>query len=305
MRSQRILIVLIVMAMLVPCLIVLPKNVKGGSYNCSDTADSYVWCNKTSYVNVTVTGWKASFTSLPPISAKPTATWLYRVTTNESATVTVITKPSWATWAAGNTTLYGAPGSLSTWAFEVQAVSASGLQTSTLYWNVSSNGWAPTFVGTLLTSCAPGGLYSDPIYLNESATVTLIVCPSWMSMTNNGTSSSGWTIQGVPTNYGAYQISVKAVSANGLKTSYSNATVWVAMPNANVSANGYILAALVAGFAIFFTTLGYRDGRMWFVAAFLWIVGGLVAFFPISPILTVISLIPGVYYFFMGTFESW
>jgi hypothetical protein len=277
-RSQRILIVLIVMAMLVPCLIVLPKNVKG----------EY---------------WGPTYTNSPTLTSKPNVSWSYTPTWNESVNFTLVTKPGWASLAGS--TISGIPNVLGVFSFRTNATSTNGAGYKNLYWNVTVTGWAPTFVGTLLTSCAPGGLYSDPIYLNESATVTLIVCPSWMSMTNNGTSSSGWTIQGVPTNYGAYQISVKAVSANGLKTSYSNATVWVVMPNANVSANGYILAALVAGFAIFFTTLGYRDGRMWFVAAFLWIVGGLVAFFPISPILTVISLIPGVYYFFMGTFESW
>jgi PKD repeat protein len=257
------------------------------------------WANKTGYIFIRDI--VPVYTNSPALTAKPTVAWSYTPTFNQPVSLSLLTKPSWASLSSG--TISGTPNSLGVFAFKTNAT--VGAEYADLYWNVTVAGWGPSFVGSILTSSAPNGMYSVSLNLNETGNITMITGPSWLSLTHNGTASSPWVLQGIPTVYGAYNIQLEAFSANGLRTSYLNTTVWIAEPNVNVSTNGMILAALVAGFAIFFTALGYRDGKIWFVAAFLWIVGGLVAFFPINPILLLIALIPGIYYFFMAVTESW
>jgi hypothetical protein len=66
--------------------------------------------------------WAPTFTSSPSLYAATGASYQYMVTLNESVILTCLAKPSWATWSAGNDTLWGVMSGSDVVNFQAQSV---------------------------------------------------------------------------------------------------------------------------------------------------------------------------------------
>ena len=194
-------------------------NIKTKAVSSNGTLTA--WQNFT----VTVAGWASSFTNNPLTVAKPTVTYTYAATLNESCTVSMDTKPAWATLAGK--TISGIPGVIGIYSFNMKAVSTNGSLSSWKNWTVTVTGWIPTYTSSPVLTGQVLIAYSYSITVNETATVTGLTIPAWLTLTHNGTATSPWVLGGTPTVAGVYSISTKAVSSNGTLTTWQNFSITV------------------------------------------------------------------------------
>ena len=180
----------------------------------------------TAYQNYTVNvnnTWSPTWTSSLPATGQVGVFWSYHLTCNESVAFTINTKPAWATWASGNSTLYGTPSSSGAASFKLDATSTAGLLNA---WqngsSVISPDWAPTFTSSPGTIGQVGVFYSYHPTLNETGTITELQKPSWAIW-----ASGNSTLYGTPTSSGIVQFELNSLSTAGKlsKTQWWNVSV--------------------------------------------------------------------------------
>ncbi len=168
--------------------------------------------------------WAPTFTNTPATVGKIGSSYSYVPTVNESSSLTLVSKPSWASWSG--TTMTGTPTTAGSYAFSVKATSNSGTLTSWKNWTVTvptvvvPKTWAPTFTNSPATTGKIGVVYSYTPKVNESSSLLLVSKPSWAKW-------SGTTMTGTPTTAGSYSFSVKATSTSGTLTSVKSWTVTI------------------------------------------------------------------------------
>ncbi|MGD0817170.1 MAG: hypothetical protein ABR986_02075 [Methanomassiliicoccales archaeon] len=176
--------------------------------------------------------WAPTFTNSPSTTGKIGTAYSYTPTVNESATLSLVTKPTWASWSS--TTMSGTPTVAGSFTFSVKAVSTSGTLSSWKNWTVTVSApatvpvtnpayWAPTFTNSPSTTGKIGSVYSYTPTVNESSTLSLVTNPSWATW-------SGSVMSGTPTAAGSYSFSIQAVSTSGTLSSWKNWTVTVPAP---------------------------------------------------------------------------
>ena len=194
------------------------KSIKTKAVSVAGTLTAYQ--NYTVNVNNT---WSPTWTSSLPATGQVGVFWSYHLTCNESVAFTINTKPAWATWASGNSTLYGTPSSSGAASFKLDATSTAGLLNA---WqngsSVISPDWAPTFTSSPGTIGQVGVFYSYHPTLNETGTITELQKPSWAIW-----ASGNSTLYGTPTSSGIVQFELNSLSTAGKlsKTQWWNVSV--------------------------------------------------------------------------------
>ena len=134
-------------------------------------------------------------------------------------TFTMRTNAPWLSINSVNGTVTGTPTSPGTYWFLVTLTDPKGSASlNNTVWVYPH--WAPTFTSSPITSGRVSFAYSYTATVNESATITELVKPSWTSWTSP-------TLSGTPATSGFYSVSIKAVSTAGTLASYQNYTVSV------------------------------------------------------------------------------
>lgn len=174
----------------------------------------------------TLPEWKPSFTSTPEVSGQVGSSYSYTPTTNESATISAPTLPTWATYSGG--TISGTPSATGTYAFEVKATSSAGTLDAFQYWNVTVGAapvpstWPPSFTSSPPGIGEVGQEYSYIPRCNESVSYELETSPSW----------AGWVdgaVMGLPNEAGESEFSLRAIGS-GTLARWQNWTVTITDP---------------------------------------------------------------------------
>lgn len=163
--------------------------------------------------------WAPTFTNSPGTTDHVHQDYTYTATLNESATVTMDAKPSWATLSGK--TISGTPISTGSADFKMKAVSTNGTLPVWKNWTVSIlDIWAPTFTTNPATTDIRNHTYSYSPHLNESVSLSLITYPNWATWSSGGFS-------GIPTVLGSYPFKLEAWSTNGTLAKWQNWSVVV------------------------------------------------------------------------------
>jgi hypothetical protein len=160
--------------------------------------------------------WKPHFTSMPP-SAALGRSWSYTPVINESATITYLDRPSWAT--VSDATVSGTPTTPGMYPLSIRAISIPGTLAEYQNVTVTVRGWSPGWTTAPMTNIIAGTTYNYAPATNESATITAVSYPSWLSWT-------GSALTGIAPS-GTFPVSLMAESAAGYGLSWQNFTIVV------------------------------------------------------------------------------
>ncbi|MDW5562576.1 MAG: putative Ig domain-containing protein [Methanomassiliicoccus sp.] len=171
--------------------------------------------------DITVTGWRPAFTTNAPNTLIAGHTYHYTVGVNESASITVMDKPSWMDWQSANSTFWGTPTVPGSYSLSIRATSTNGLMSAWQNVTIAVNQWAPSWTSSPSYMATVDHAYSYLPTTNETATLTALSVPSWMTW-------DGTILSGTPdtSKIGAWAVSLSAAGPGGL-TAYQNFTVTV------------------------------------------------------------------------------
>ena len=169
--------------------------------------------------------WAPTITSTPTTSSRANITYSYHVTLNETSTTTASSLPSWASMChngtAGPWFVNGStPWTSSGYDFKLKAQSGNGTLYAYQNWTVPIGRWAPSFASSPDTTTLKDSLYSYVPLLNETGTIQSVTLPNWGAFANG-------IVNGTPTENGAYNFSLRAVSTNGTRWVWQNWSVQV------------------------------------------------------------------------------
>lgn len=179
------------------------------------------------YLEVTYTlspsQWAPAFTSSPSLAGQVSAPYSYAPSTNESSSISIVSKPDWLTW--DGSTLTGTPTAAGDYSVSIKATSTAGGLGAWQTWAIhvspvpASELWAPSWTSSPGLSGKVGTAYSYHPTCNESVTYSIMSKPSWITW-------SGGILSGTPTAAGDYPVSIRAVGP-GTVPSFQNWTLHV------------------------------------------------------------------------------
>lgn len=91
--------------------------------------------------------------------------------------------------------------------------------------------WAPSFTSTPKTTATINGTYQYTPTTNETATISLVSAPEWMTVVDG-------TLTGTPTEPGSYSVTLKATSVDGTLSAYQSWNITVVMADDNSTIGG-------------------------------------------------------------------
>jgi len=197
----------------------------------------HVWINITNavggkasqYFTVWVKAWNPAFTNAGITGVLANDAYSYTATANETVTWVFTTNSTWASWGAGNHTVYGRPTLPSNcWVKLVISndVGGSATQNYTIYVGV----WSPTITSVPVTYVDNNSLYTYSLTANESVT--------WYENDNApNIALVGTDVTGTPNVAGSYWIYVRATNGLG-GTASQNFTLTVGIWNPSFTNSG-------------------------------------------------------------------
>jgi hypothetical protein len=177
-----------------------------------------------------------SFTSTPVTAANEGVPYTYYVTVTDAdrprdtLTITALTKPDWLTLAQTSNyeaTLSGTPASedVGMHVVVLEVVDSEELS-ATQSFSLTVNG-APSFTSTPVTAASQAALYTynvattDPDLPDDTLNITAPTKPTWLTLTQTGTSTA--TLTGTPTNadIGNHAVMLRVTDSGGLSATQS------------------------------------------------------------------------------------
>jgi hypothetical protein len=164
--------------------------------------------------------WRPAYTTNAPSEVIAGAHYQYTPGLNESATLTAPVIPTWLTLAGG--TLSGTAPASGSYSVSLSAQSSLGGMVAYQNWTISVYSWASTWLTTPSAFGQVGTTYNYHPILNESATITGITVPSWLTW-------NGSTLAGTPGagDIRAWSVSLRASGGAGTLISSQDWTITV------------------------------------------------------------------------------
>lgn len=276
----------------------------------STVGNLYAYKNYTLTIGVLV-HWSPSFDSTPSINTYVGLLYSYRILLNESATITIMSKPTWLNWYSGNTTLSGKPITANDYSVAIRALSVGGgryaYQNYSIHASVLINlTWAPTFTSTPNENGYVNMSYSFYLTCNETATIVSYDLPTWITL-------SGWQISGRPNTTGTYNCTVIVHSVAGQLDSYQRWTIKVLNATNGVMDTGFTNVQLLGLLLItLFTVIGVLRPAWSMLTGIIWILVALLVMIPMSVPFGLFSLAVGMmfmvaglmYYYYQGSVKN-